>query len=254
MGLDASQWALGAAAALLVGISKTGLPGAGILVVPVMAALFGSRLSVGTVLPMLIVGDIFAVAWYRRHARWDKLLKLVPYVLAGVAAGGVVLATLKGKAGSQSMDALIGVLVLAMLGVHLLRSRVGDRIAPTSPAGVVATGVGAGFATTVSNAAGPIMQIYLTASGLPKQQFMGTTAWYFFLINLTKVPVFAYLSLRDPANPIMNGSSLTFNAAIAPVIVTGAFIGRWLLPRVPQRLFDNLMLALAAVAALNLLR
>ncbi|HSV73406.1 MAG TPA: sulfite exporter TauE/SafE family protein [Chthonomonadales bacterium] len=254
MTLDAGQWALGAAAALLVGVSKTGVPGAGILVVPVMAALFGSRLSVGTVLPMLIVGDIFAVTWYRRHARWDKLLGLVPHVLVGVASGALLLGLMKGGAGAQLMDSLIGLLVLAMLAVHLLRARVGDRIAPTSGWGMAATGVTAGFATTVSNAAGPIMQIYLTASRLPKEQFMGTTAWYFLVVNLTKVPVFAVLTLMDPASPMMTAASLSFNAAIAPVIVLGAFIGRWLLPRLPQRLFDNLMLALAAVAALNLLR
>ncbi|BCW98807.1 MAG: hypothetical protein KatS3mg024_1634 [Armatimonadota bacterium] len=67
------EWALALASAALVGFSKTGVPGTGILVVPLMAALFGGRQSVGTLLPMLIFADCFAVAWYRRHARWDRL-------------------------------------------------------------------------------------------------------------------------------------------------------------------------------------
>ena len=86
-----AQWALGGTAALLIGFSKTGMPGVGILVVPMLASAFGGRPSVGTMLPMLIFGDCFAVYWYKQHARWDKLRELIPWVLGGMALGAVAL-------------------------------------------------------------------------------------------------------------------------------------------------------------------
>jgi uncharacterized membrane protein YfcA len=254
LGLTPTEWAVGALAGLMVGVSKTGVPGVGMLVVPMMAGIFGGRESVGTVLPMLVVGDIFAVAWYRHHARWDKLWCLVPWVLTGMALGGVVMWRLGETSSAKDlMNPLIGALVLVMLGVNLARGRWGEKLNPSSRAGVLTTGAAAGFSTTVSNAAGPVMQIYLTSMGLPKEQFMGTTAWYFFIFNLTKVPIYAALSMIRPDRPIMSGHTLTFNVIIAPVIIAGAFIGRWLLPRVPQQLFNTLMLALAGIAALRLI-
>ena len=78
---------IGILAALMVGITKTGIPGIGILVVPLMALVFGGRLSVGATLPLLIFGDIFAVLWYRRHARWDNLRSLFPWVITGILVG-----------------------------------------------------------------------------------------------------------------------------------------------------------------------
>ena len=67
MELTPEQWMIGILAALMVGITKTGIPGIGILVVPLMAIVFGGRLSVGATLPLLIFGDIFAVLWYRQR-------------------------------------------------------------------------------------------------------------------------------------------------------------------------------------------
>lgn len=252
--LSPALWALAIAAALLVGISKTGVPGAGILVVPLLARIFGARLSVGTMLPMLIFGDCFAVAWYHRHARWDKLWGLFPSVSVGVLAGAALLQVLgKAPAHKDYLNVLIGVLVLGMLAVHLARVRFGDRISLHSRVGLAATGSVAGFSTTVSNAAGPVMGIYLTSLQLPKEQFMGTTAWYFFIVNVAKFPILAGLSIANPSNPIVTASSLTFNLAMTPVILFGVFLGKWMLPRISQRAFDSVVLVLAAIAAINLI-
>lgn len=185
MHLELWQWIIGAAAAWLVGVSKTGIPGVGMVVVPMLAAAFGGQASVGIMLPMLLFGDCFAVAWYRQHAQWSTLVGLLPWVIAGMAAGaGALWAVGRSTGGKDILSILIGALVLILLAVHLLRGRLGDRLDPKSPAGVAGTGVAAGFATTVSNAAGPVMTIYLMAHQLDKQQFMGTIAWYFFIINL----------------------------------------------------------------------
>lgn len=248
------QWLLGGAAAALTGFSKTGIPGTGILVVPVMAAIFGGRESVGALLPMLIFADLFALARYRHHARWDKLWELIPWVLVGFVLGAALLWKL-GESDSRRdlLGPIIGGLVLGMLGVHLARARFGDRLTPKSKAGAASTGVLAGLSTMVSNAAGPVMGIYLAAMGMSKKQFMGTFAWYFFIFNTTKLPVYIVLTLLAPDKPIITPSSLVFNLMMTPLIALGALAGYWLLPRISQRLFDDAILTLAGIAALKLL-
>ena len=254
MTLTPEQWIIGVIAALIVGISKTGLPGIGILIVPLMALVFGGRLSIGATLPLLISGDIFAVLWYRLHARWDNLRALIPWVSIGMVAGAGLL-WFSGSQGSQVdwLNIIIGVLVLVMLVVSLARRYWGDKIIPPSFVGHSSTGVLAGFSTMVSNAAGPIMSIYFTGIGLSKNEFMGTTAWYFFMFNLAKLPVYAALSLALPANPMVTWNTLVFDLALLPVIILGAFVGKWLLPRIQQSLFDNVVLILAGAAALKLI-
>lgn len=252
---SSGQWLVGIGAGILVGFSKTGIPGVGILVVPLLALVFQDqgRLAVGAMLPMLLVGDCFAVAWYRRHTRWDKLWQLLPSVLVGMAIGAVTLWQLGQSKGKDALNPILGVLVLVMLLVHVARLRWGSQVTLTSPTGAAMTGGAAGFATTVSNAAGPIMSIYMTNLGLEKAEFMGTTAWYYFMFNSIKVPIFLALTHINPTKPMFNATSLWFDLAMCPIILCGVYIGRWLLPRISQRKFDDVVLVLAAIAAVNLI-
>jgi uncharacterized membrane protein YfcA len=104
-------------------------------------------------------------------------------------------------------------------------------------------GMLAGITTMMANAAGPVMALYLLAVGLPKLQFAGTSAWFFLIINLYKVPFSLGLGL-------IHTDTLLFNLALAPAILAGLFAGRWLLHHVSQKIFDGLILAFAAVVAL----
>ena len=246
------EWLLGMLAAMMVGFSKTGVPGAGILVVPLMAHLFGGRHSVGALLPMLIFADCFAVVWYRRHVDWPQLWKLGPWVVPGLALGVVLLYALP-AGGADWMNPIIGLLVLAMLSLHLLRRRLGDRLTPNSSFGVGFTGSVAGFTTMVSNAAGPVMSIYFSSLRMEKRDFVGTHAWYFFIVNLIKLPIYLALTAAQPWRPLVSASSLAFDALMLPAIGLGAVVGRWMLPRMEQSVFDALVLSLAALAALRLL-
>lgn len=251
--LSAVQWALGAFAGALIGFSKTGVPGAGILVIPVMAAIFGGRSSVGTLLPMLIFADCFAVLWYRRHTRWDKLIVIIPWVALGMAIGAWFLQYLGEVSGTKDvLSQIIGWLVLVMLAVHLARSVWGDRLVPHSRAAAASTGAAAGFATTVSNAAGPIMTIYFQGMGLNKEQFLGSFAWYFFIFNMTKVPIFMALTMANPAEPLFTVQGFLFDLIVLPAIVLGAYLGKWLVAYIPQKAFDTVILILAAAAAMKL--
>ena len=186
------QWLLAGGCALLAGMAKTGVPGLGILVVPLMLlAVPEPKLSTGTTLGILCVADLFAVIYYRRHAHWDRLLKLSPWVAIGLALG---------MAGVWAVDAwridqvwftrLIGLIVLAMIALHVARRFTAAENVPRSWWIAALFGVIAGFATTVANAAGPVMNLYLLSMALPKEEFMGTGAWFFCIINLVKVPLF----------------------------------------------------------------
>jgi uncharacterized membrane protein YfcA len=91
-----------------------------------------------------------------------------------------------------------------------------------------------------------VFAIYCVAVALPKMEFVGTSAWFFLIVNAFKVPFSVALGL-------IHGGTLLLNAVLSPFIVAGVFAGRWLTGRIPQRLFDGLLLAFAAVAALRLI-
>ena len=104
----------------------------------------------------------------------------------------------------------------------------------------------AGVTTMLANAAGPVMTIYLLAARLAKYEFMGTSAWFYCLINLIKLPFSYSLGL-------INLSSLGFNLTLLPGVALGALVGQWLLKIVPQLWFERLLLASAALAAVRLI-
>lgn len=226
-------------------MSKTGLPGIGILVVLLLAMAFpaDTKLSVGVLLPMLLTGDVVAVGWYRRHAQWDKLWRLFPAVAVGVGAGAWFL----GIVDEAWFRPLLGWLILGLLCLELIRNRWKLETVAHHPVFAAAAGLTAGFATTVGNAAGPVMNIYLIARGLPKHQFIGTAAWFFAIVNLTKVPVFLFRGMITP-------QTLQWGLLAAPVVLGGAALGIRVLPHIPQTLFNRLVLALCAVAALKLIQ
>jgi uncharacterized membrane protein YfcA len=98
----------------------------------------------------------------------------------------------------------------------------------------------------VANAAGPFTTFYLLAMRLEKLEFVGTTAWFFLAVNLFKVPFAAALDL-------ITWPSLQVNLLLAPAVVIGAFLGRWMLHRINQTLFEQLVLVLAFLGGLRLL-
>ncbi|HAM73034.1 MAG TPA: sulfite exporter TauE/SafE family protein [Verrucomicrobiales bacterium] len=238
------EWLLAMVAACGIGVSKSGLPGISLLHVVIFAQLFSARGSTGVVLPMLICGDIGAVLLFRRHALWSHVLKTLPPAVLGVGIGWWLMRWLP----EGRYRPLIGGVVLVLALLQLLRNwRPGPFThVPHTHAFAWGMGLTAGVTTMLANAAGPVMGLYLLAVSLPKAEFVGTSAWFFLLINLIKVPFSAQLGL-------ISTRTLAFNALLLPCIAAGLFAGRSLVARIPQKWFDSLVLAFAMIASMKLL-
>ncbi len=234
--------ALGLCSAFLIGFAKNGVPGSGILIVPLMAMAFEAKQSVGTLLPMLIVGDVVAITYYRCHAHWDKIRTLFPWVVPGMVVAALVLDAVD----SSQLRRILGTLVLGMLILEQCRKHFKWERLPHHVLFIGGVGFSAGFATTLGNAAGSIMNLYLMSKGMPKFKFVGTAAWFFFLVNVTKLPLYSYRGM-------ITLDSLRYNLTMVPMILLGAYAGIKLLPHIPQQAFNAVILILTAAAALSLL-
>ena len=244
MSFEPWQWALAIFGALLVGISKTGISGLGMLFVVLFAQIMPSKQATGIVLPLLCFGDLIAVASYRQHAQWRHLWRLFPWTAAGVVLGFFAM----NRINENQARLLIGIIVLSLVGLHVVRRMRQNATEEVEHAWWFAPVIGvlAGFTTLVANAAGPLMVIYLLAMRLPKMEYMGTGAVFFMLMNWFKIPFIVNLGL-------INAASFTFNLWLAPAVFTGAFLGRIVLKKMNQRVFENLALGLSAAAGLKLL-
>ncbi|MGQ7788563.1 sulfite exporter TauE/SafE family protein [Nesterenkonia sp. K-15-9-6] len=240
--LDLLGWAMLAVGALIVGLSKTAVPGATTLAVAIFAATMPARESTAALLVLLLVGDLFAVWMYRRDVDWGTLRRLVPAVLVGLLVGAVFL----GLSSDVVVRRVIGAILLALLAFTLWRRRSAADAAELGRTAAYGYGWLGGFTTMVANAGGPVMSMYLLAMRLPVKTFLGTTAYFFFAVNLSKLPFQVGLGL-------LNLQVLAIAGMLVPLVVIGAFIGRWIAVRISQRLFDRLVLVLTAVGAVNLL-
>ena len=272
--LTAASWILLMVVAALCGIAKTALPGAATIAVALCTAVLPAKESTGAILLMLMTGDLLAVWSYRHDADFRMLRRLVPAVLAGVGAGALFLHL----ASDSSTRRLIGIVLLLLVAITLLqrraagRSRVPTRspVPPMAPPASGASGAPealeasaapatggraarlvygslAGFTTMVANAGGPVTSMYFLACRYPVKAFLGTTAWFFFLVNLVKLPFSVSAGL-------VNATTLSLTGIAAPAVIASALAGRRLAERMDQRVFEPIIIALTIVSALPLLR
>jgi uncharacterized membrane protein YfcA len=228
------KWLLGACSAFTLGAAKTGIPGGGTLAIPMMVLVVGNaRYAAAWTAPILSTGDVFAVLYWRRHADARKLFTLIPWVVLGGVGGGFALSL-----DEHLLRRIVAGIVGSMLLLFILQRR--GWFTQLSR-GAWLYGIAAGFATVVANAAGPIMNMYLLTRQLSKEQFVATGAWFFFVVNLAKVPLYVWFGL-------FSVQSLIFDALMAPIVIVGGFAGLWLIHRVPRRVFEWLVVVLTLVS------
>lgn len=242
--LSAAQWILASIGASSLGLAKAGLAGMGLVYVVIFALLFGAKSSTGVALPMLVVGDALAVTAYHRHANWKYVRRMLPPACLGVMAGAATM----GSITNEVFKPTIGWIILVLSALQVVRMRWPDWLGAVPHARwfVWAIGLLAGFTTMLANAAGPIILIYCLAVSLPKFEMVGTSAWFFAIVNAFKVPFSVALGLIGP-------TTLLLNVMLIPFVLAGVLGGRWLVYRIPQRAFEIISLAFAAIAALRLI-
>ncbi len=213
-----SGWFIIIICAFLIGMAKAGIAGTGMIVIPLLAQLYGGKASSGFLLPILIIADIAAVIYYNRHARWDHIFRLMPWTVTGVIAG-----TWVGDAISdQVFTLLLTIFVIGGVLIMLWRDSKKEVKVPSHWSVAAILGFLGGFTTMVGNAAGPVLALYLLSMKLPKNNFIGTAAWFFFIINVIKVPfhVFVWHTIST--------DSFVINLSLAPAIIGGIFLGIWI--------------------------
>ncbi len=240
-----SQWQIlaGLIVAVMIGIGKTGIGGIVLLAIPILASAFGAIESTGLMLAMFLIGDLFAVKAYARHGQWSEIRKLLPPALAGLALGSLVGRYIN----DQQFKYLVAGIVLVCLLAMVWQEAKGDRLkVPDARWFVILIGVLSGFATMIGNAAGPIFAIYLLAIRLSKQNYLGTSAWFFLIINLVKLPLQIFVWHN------ITWTTALFAVAALPAIFIGTRIGIWVIRKLPEKAFRYMVIAMTAVVAVRM--
>jgi len=240
-----THWVLGVLGAIFVGLGKGGLPGMGNITVALyLLILPDPKLSVGVLLPILSSADIVAVRIYRRHASWEHLRRLFPWAFVGLVVGYFSFQSLE----SQQVKFLIGGMLILFTMIHLIRNyamKIDENNIPDNIVFRVIMGVLGGFATMIANAAGPIAAFYFLAMRLPKYAFIGTTAWFFLVVNLIKVPFMIDLG-------IINWTWIRFSVAMMPFAMGTTVLAPYIVKHINQKLFEGLIWFFIVVAGIKL--
>ncbi|MGJ8676585.1 MAG: sulfite exporter TauE/SafE family protein [Akkermansiaceae bacterium] len=241
--LDATAWGLVAFAAFCIGTSKAGFSGISIISVFILAEVLGAKESIGFALPLLIIADLLVYPTYRKYSSWKTVMPLIWPALIGIIIGITVL----DQADNRTMRKIIGIVILTMAFIQLLSKINPDKfyaIACTKRTGFTAAILG-GIATTLANAAGPIMRIFMVSRRMDKMELLGVSARFFLVINLIKLPLNSGLDL-------INSQTLLTNLALSPFVALGVFGGYHLVKITPQRIFQITVITFSIIAGIGL--
>lgn len=241
--ISVAAWAMAATAVFLMGVSKAGLKGMSIFNVTLMALAFGSRASTGLFIPLLLVGDVFAVAYYNRHTQWKYILKFIPWMILGILIGVLI-----GKDLPET-EFKWGMVIVIFLSLGMLvwwDRRKSERV-PSHWLFSGSIGILAGICTMIGNLAGAFTNIFFLAMRLPKNEFVGTAAWLFLITNLFKLPfhIWVWHTISE--------ESLAINLRLLPAIFFGLFLGVILVKKINEKNYKRFILIVTAIGAIAIL-
>lgn len=240
--LSLESFLLAFLAAFILGVSKAGVKGIAVLIVTLMALAFGGKPSTGMLMPLLIVGDIFAICYYHRHTQWRYLRAFLPWMMLGVLLGVFIGKDLPEKTFQLAMGfTILGTLVMLVWWENKKVKSI-----PTHWAFGSFMGVMAGITTMIGNLAGAFSNLYFLAMRLPKNDFIGTAAWLFFFINLFKLPFHVFVWKTITWN------SLHIFLLLVPGVFLGLLFGVFLVKKITDTFFRKLILVLTALGTLFL--
>ena len=249
---------IGMIAAIFLGISKTGIPGMGMFASLLMISAFQGHemFASGAVVPLLILGDIAAVYYYRRDRQHGMIQRLYPPMAAGLLLGTVVICFVD----NSQFKLGVGVLAISILVFEFLRKRMGWTAVAQTGLFRNSCGILTGLTTMLGNAAGVISAVYFASQNLDKKRFMGTNAVFFLLVNSSKIPLlFLATGIKgmlgfDPSDAqIMTSTTFLLTLILAPGLILGALLGRKLYFLIPEKVFVPLILLLNLLTAIQIL-
>jgi len=220
-----------------IGMAKTGLGGLGMVVVPVMANIFGAKSSTGILLLLLIMADFFGVRYYHMHADLRQLIKLIPSTIIGILTGVFIGDILS----DVYFQFLLGAVIISGALIMVIKVDIKENNLFS-----IAVGFLGGFITMIGNAAGPIMSIYFLSMGFDKNKFIGTVAWFFLFVNLFKVPMHVFIWKT------MDLNILLFDLSLFPLILLGALTGVWIVKKIPEQPYKIFVIVSVILSTFNL--
>lgn len=231
-------------AALIIGMSKAGLSGFGLAAVPLMALIFGAKESTGVILPMLIAADIMAVLYWRRHAVWKYILVILPWVAIGIVTALVTGNIINNNQFRILLLTVVWIMLILMV-VNDLRKKNEENVPHTRIFSIL-MGFTGGFATMIGNAAGPVFTLYFLSMRLPKKEFIGTSAWLYFIMNTGKLP------LQIVVWKNISIASLIPGLISIPVIALGIWLGIRIVHLFPENVYRYFVIATTIATSLLL--
>jgi uncharacterized membrane protein YfcA len=230
--------------AMCIGMAKAGLGGLGLAVVPVMALIFGAKESTGVILPMLIAADIMAVLYYRKNAEWKYIIKILPWVAAGIT-GGMIVGNYVNSSQFRLVMATVVWSMLFLMVVNDIRKKSSHEL----HGNIFFTafmGIAGGFATMIGNSAGPVFTLYFLSMRLSKNEFIGTGAWLYLIMNTGKLPLQAFVWKNITA------SSLLLDLVSLPFIAAGIFLGIYIVKLFPEKVYRYFVIITTLVTSVLL--
>lgn len=243
MDLSLAQWLIVMFASFLVGASKAGLKGLGIIVVALLVLVFEAKAQTGILLPILILGDILAVIYYKRHVKWHYLAKFLPAMIVGVMIAGY----LGDQLPEEAFKKWLGGVVLVSVVIMLWWDFKGKDNVPNNWLFAGSSGVAAGFATMIGNLAGAFANMFFLATRLPKNEIIGTSAWLFFIINLVKLPIHIF------SWETIHIETLKIDLLTIPAILFGFWIGQKIVALINEKYYRYFLLIATSVGAIVIL-
>jgi len=230
-------------AVILTGLAKGGFAGVGTLGTPLLAVVVGPVEAAAVILPILMLQDVIGVWAFRRTIDKAILMLLLPFAAVGIFLGWA-LAAYTSRAGVA--------LALGLISVVFSVQRLWAEARPAMPSrpprrwvGALC-GVGAGFTSQIAHAGSPPFQFYVMPQRLERDVLVGTTALFFGVVNLLKLP--AYLALGQITAP-----TLATSAALAPLAIVSTYAGVWLVRRVDGALFYRIVYVLLGLLGVKLI-
>jgi uncharacterized membrane protein YfcA len=240
---DPLFYLLAVVAVILLGLSKGGFFGLGVMGLPLMSLYVPPLQAAAIILPVVLAQDALTIWSYRKTWSAWNLKVMIPGMAVGIAVGTFFAASLSA--------AHVRLAVGLIAAIFVLRYWLAQRFAlisftPNAATGAIIGAIG-GFTTLLANAGGPAWQFHLLPQGLDKFTYAGTLTMLFAVSNLIKVPAYASLGQLTIDN-------LLIGAVLLPVAIAANYAGIWLVWRISTELFFRIAYVLMFVIAIELMR